>query len=156
MLNMINLQGCLYSRPLNQSITSYVLFRCLKCSELRSFILILSKMVLLILASSFFAGFKNLTLGLLRKLGLWYFNNLKQFCLQLTNILFITSLFFSMFFSLAVYLILCFLANLFVICRDNLAYQLFVLFHGTLRTSEVLSANVKVVLVFFYNFYIIH
>ena len=92
-------------------------------------------MVFLILPSSFFAGFKSCILGLLWKLGLW---SIKQFCLPFTNILFITFLFFIIFFSLVVDLVSLFLANLFVRCSL-----------GTLLALEVSFANVKVVLVFF-------
>ena len=84
--------------PLYQSITNCVFYHWLRCSELQSFTLILPKMILLILPSSFFAGFKGLTVGLPWKLGLWSFNVMKQFCLPLRNILFITFLLFSMFF----------------------------------------------------------
>ena len=81
-----------------ETIDNFLCVFPLRCTKLQRFTLILSNMVLLILQSSFFAGFKNLTVGLFLKLGLWSFNVIKQFCLSLTNILFITSLFFTMFF----------------------------------------------------------
>ena len=55
MSNMINLQCCLLSMPINQTITSCVFFDWLRCSELRRFTLISSEMVLPIRPSSFFA-----------------------------------------------------------------------------------------------------
>ena len=111
----------LLSMPLSQMIASCLFFQWLKCSELRGFTLILSKMVLLNVlfraynliikritfyngftncTEFFFALFKSFTVGLFWKLGLWSFNVIKQFCLPLTNILFITSLFFSIFYPL--------------------------------------------------------
>ena len=90
-----------------------------RCSELWRFILFLFKMVLLILPSSFFAGFKSLTVGLFWKLGSWFFD---RFLLTLNKNSLYYFLILQYVFSLVVYLILCFLANLFVWCRDSIVY----------------------------------
>ena len=55
----------------------------LKCSLIAK--LILSSITLLILPSSFFAGFINLTCALLAKLSLWSFNMKKQLFSSLTS-----------------------------------------------------------------------
>ena len=80
---------------LNQSMMFWVFFHWLKlkCSLIAK--LILSSITLLILPSSFFAGFINLTCGLLAKLSLWSFNVKRQLFSPLISMRFRISLFFK-------------------------------------------------------------
>ena len=79
----------------NQSMTPWVFFHWLKlkCSLIAK--LILSSITLLILPRLFFAGFINLTCGLLTKLSLWSFNMKKQLFYPSISMQFRISLFFK-------------------------------------------------------------
>ena len=63
---------------LNQLITAVVLFHCCSCNLLRNSLLMFSRITLLILPISFFAGLMSLAVALFSNCGLWSFNLMKH------------------------------------------------------------------------------
>ena len=88
MSNEINVQFCLFLMLLNQLMRSLVFFHWLVLVVFRRFRFILSSIALLILPSSFFAGFSRRVFGLFKKFSLWSFMVIKQLFLPLIKILF--------------------------------------------------------------------
>ena len=87
MSNEINVQFCLFLMLLNQLMRSLVFFHWLVLVVFRRFRFILSSIALLILPSSFFAGFSRRVFGLFKKFSLWSFMVIKQLFLPLIKIL---------------------------------------------------------------------
>ena len=68
-------------------MAAVVLFHCCSCNLLRNSLLMFSRITLLILPISFFAGLMSLAATLFSKFGLWSFNVIKHSSLPLTWIL---------------------------------------------------------------------
>ena len=147
MSKTINASLLFSSILLNQLMTSDVSFHWFKRVVFLSLLFILSRMDLLYLLISFFAGLISLVFGLSVKFGLWSFRDIKHLSWLFPRILFAIVLFFTMFFPCKFICFTIFLFTFFVCGCDWVFQEFFVLFFfRSLYRFVVLSVNVSVLL----------
>ena len=102
----INLCFCLFPMFLNHSVILLMSFHWSTLIKFSRLVFILSNVDLLILPSSFLAGFSKRNMGLLKNFGLWSFKRIKQLFLPFRNIRLTAFLFLLFMFSSALTLLL--------------------------------------------------
>ena len=110
--------GHLKFKPLGDKCSLFFHWFKLKCSLIDKLVLSSRPITLLILPSSFFAGFINLACGLLAKLSLWSFKIRKQIFFLISSTRLRIPLFLKMILSSILILSLILLFAFFICCCD--------------------------------------